>query len=173
MMEVFTLHLPEAVSLTDDQLFYLCEANKELRIERTSTGELIIMPPAGGESSAKNSIITMRLTLWNSIARTGIVFDSSGGFTLPNKAMRAPDASWVALERWQALTDKERKQFPPLCPDFLIELMSESDALRTAQEKMQEWMSNGCRLAWLINPKTETAYIYRRDKAAETVDTFG
>ncbi|MBC8042120.1 MAG: Uma2 family endonuclease [Rhizobacter sp.] len=166
------LNLASVVSLTDDQLYQLCLANKGLRIERTSTGQILIAMPTAGKTSVLNFEICGQLYRWNKQAQLGVAFDSSGGFTLPNGAMRSPDAAWLPLERWNGLSEKEQEQFPPLCPDFVIELLSKTDALRTAQEKMAEWMTNGCRLAWLINPKDETVFIYRQGQATQTVQGF-
>ncbi len=160
-METLTLDVSALAPLTDEALYQLCVSNRELRIERTQDGELIIMPPTGGESSRRNSLIVVALGIWNEAAGTGVVFDSSGGFLLPNGAMRSPDAAWVARERWERLSAEERRKFPPLCPDFVVELMSESDRLAPLQEKMEEWTRNGCRLAWLIAPALEKAWVYR------------
>lgn len=160
-METLTLDVSALAPLTDEALYQLCAANRELRIERTRDGELIVMTPTGGETGARSLRIQGLLFLWNEQARTGIVFDSSTGFLLPNGAMRSPDAAWVARERWERLSDEERRKFPPLCPDFVVELMSESDRLPPLQDEMEEWVENGCRLAWLIAPALEQAYVYR------------
>jgi Uma2 family endonuclease len=160
-METLTLDVSALAPLTDEALYRLCVSNRELRIERTRDGELIIMPPAGGESSRRNSLVVAALVSWNEKDHAGIVFDSSGGFLLPNGAMRSPDTAWVARERWERLSAEERRKFPPLCPDFVVELRSESDRLPPLQAKMEEWIENGCRLAWLIDPGQERAYVYR------------
>lgn len=177
--ESLVLHFPQSAQLTDEQLLHFCEANRDLRIERTSNGNLIIMSPAGAASSSKNAEIIRQLSNWNQQKKTGVVFDSSGGFTLPSGAVRAPDAAWVAAARWNSLSLDEQKKFPPLCPDFIIELMSESDTLPTAQEKMAEWITNGCTLGWLIcpnssgsHPKQETVFIYRTGQTVEAVKGF-
>jgi Uma2 family endonuclease len=168
-METLTLDVSALAPLTDQALYELCVANRELRIERTQEGELIIMTPAGGEASRRNSVIVASLVQWNAQTRTGVVFDSSGGFLLPSGAMRSPDAAWLARERWERLSAEERRKFPPLCPDFVIELMSESDRLPVLQKKMEEWIENGCRLAWLIDPARERAYVYRPGAAPQEV----
>lgn len=168
-METLTLDVSALAPLTDEALYRLCVANRELRIERTRDGELIIMPPTGGESSRRNSLIVTALGVWNERSGTGIVFDSSGGFLLPDRAMRSPDAAWVAKERWERLSAEERRTFPPLCPDFVVELMSESDRLHALQRKLEEWIENGCRLAWLIDPEAERAYVYRPGDAPREV----
>ncbi len=171
-MEPLIVDVSELGKLTDETLFRLCAANQDIQIERTEKGELIVMSPVGGETGFKESIIIILLGNWNRQTKTGIVFSSSAGFTLKSKAMRAPDASWVSKDRWEQLSDKERKRFPPLCPDFLIELMSESDRLGVAQDKMEEWMGNGCRLSWLIDPYSEKAYIYREDGSRDVISSF-
>ncbi len=171
-MEPLVIDVSELGELTDETLFRLCAANRDIQIERTKEGELIVMSPTGGGTGHRNSAIAYYLESWNRTAKMGIVFDSSTGFTLKNKAMRAPDASWVTKVRWEQLSDKERKKFPPICPDFLIELMSESDRLGVVQDKMEEWMDNGCRLSWLIDPYSEKAYIYREDGSRDVISSF-
>ena len=171
-MYPLTLNLSGIAELTDDELFRLCEANKELRIERNTQGELILMAPTGGESSRKNGNLFWQLETWNKAKGLGISLESSGGFRLPSGAMRAPDVAWIAKDRWDSLTAEQKKTFPPLCPDFVIELMSESDYLEPVQQKIEEWMENGCRLAWLINPNAEEVVIYRTNGEREVVEGF-
>ena len=153
--------------LSDEQFFQLCQDNRDLRLERNPKGDLIIMPPTGGETSNSNAGITAQLWLWNNLNKLGVVFDSSGGFKLPNGADRSPDAAWIPLEKWQALTPQQKERFLPLSPDFVIELMSPSDSLETARKKMQEYLDNGTRLGWLINRKTREVEIYRQGQAVE------
>ncbi|TAD94342.1 MAG: Uma2 family endonuclease [Oscillatoriales cyanobacterium] len=160
-MTTLTLNLNPIIKLTDDQFFQLCQENENIRLERTAKGELIIMSPAGGETSNSNAGLTAQIWIWNQQNRLGKVFDSSGGFKLPNGANRAPDASWVKLERWNALTPEQQKKFPPICPDFVVELMSPSDSLKETQDKMKEYRDNGARLGWLINRKSRQVEIYR------------
>lgn len=160
-MSAFTLNLEPLVPLTDDAFYALCQANPEVKFERTSVGELIVMPPTGGESGSQNRRLTQRLGNWTDEDGTGEAFDSSTMFQLPNGAYRSPDAAWISLLRWQALTPEERKVFPPICPDFVVELRSPSDSLKAAQDKMQEYINNGARLGWLINPKDQQVEIYR------------
>lgn len=171
MMTSFTIDLNSVIELTDDQFFELCQKNKELTFERTHRGDLIIMTPTGGETSNSNAGLTAQLWVWNSQSNLGIAFDSSGGFKLPNGANRSPDASWVKRERWKALTPEQRQKFPPLCPDFVVELLSPSDSLKTTQEKMQEYIDNGARLGWLINRKTRQVEIYRPGRDVEVLDS--
>ncbi|MDB9427483.1 Uma2 family endonuclease [Microcystis aeruginosa CS-555/01A07] len=153
--------------LSDEQFFQLCQDNRDLRLERNPKGDLIIMPPTGGETSNSNAGITAQLWLWNNLHKLGVVFDSSGGFKLPNGADRSPDAAWIPLEKWQALTPQQKERFLPLSPDFVIELMSPSDNLETARKKMQEYLDNGTRLGWLINRKTREVEIYCQGQAVE------
>ncbi|MCS6959064.1 MAG: Uma2 family endonuclease [Pseudanabaenaceae cyanobacterium SKYGB_i_bin29] len=145
----------------------LCKANPDLRLELTATGELVVMPPAGGETGSYNAELNADLVLWNRVSGKGRVFDSSTGFVLPNGAVRSPDAAWVSMERWNSLTPEERKKFLPLCPDFVLELLSPSDDWQSGLTKMQEYMDNGCRLGWLIDPESQRVAIYRSNKAPE------
>jgi Uma2 family endonuclease len=170
-MNALTLNLPKALRLTDEEFEQLAAANRDLRLERTPTGELIVMPPSGGESSKRNADLTTDLNIWNRQTKLGVVFDSSGGFSLPKGGDRSPDASWVKLERWNALTSEERKRFPPICPDFVIELRSENDNLRELQEKMKEYLANGIRLGWLIDPKTQKVEITRPNQKVEVLQS--
>ena len=157
----------ESWQLSDEQFFQLCQDNRDLRLERNAKGDLIIMPPTGGKTGNSNAGITAQLWLWNNLNKLGVVFDSSGGFKLPNGADRSPDAAWIPLEKWQALTPQQKERFLPLSPDFVIELMSPSDSLETARKKMQEYLDNGTRLGWLINRKTREVEIYRQGQAVE------
>lgn len=168
-MEALTLKLKPIIDMTDDQFFELCQQNRDVQFERTSTGELIIMPPTGGETGRRNVGITSQLWLWNQTTKLGKVFDSSTGFKLPNKAERAPDASWIKLERWEALTLEERRKFLPLCPDFVVELRSFTDNLKPLQDKMQEYIDNGSQLGWLIDPKHKTVEIYRPNQPIQVL----
>ncbi len=166
-MTTLTLNLNPIVKLTDEQFFQLCQENENIRLERTAKGELIIMSPAGGETSNSNAGLTAQIWIWNEQNKLGKVFDSSGGFKLPNGANRAPDAAWVILERWNALTPEQKKKFPPICPDFVVELMSPSDSLKETQDKMKEYRDNGARLGWLINRKSRQVEIYRQGAEVE------
>ncbi len=159
-----------AVPLDDDELFSLCRAYPELRIERTKDGELIVMPPTGGETGRANFALTTRFGAWVERDGSGVGFDSSTGFVLPNGAERSPDVAWIRRERWEALSDRERAKFPPLCPDFVIELRSPSDALADLQAKMQEYIDNGAELGWLIDPLTRHVHVYRPGIAPEELD---
>jgi Uma2 family endonuclease len=166
-MTALVLNLQPTLQLTEEEFEQICHANQDLRLERTAKGELIVMPPTGGETGRRNLGLAAQLWNWSQSNRLGIAFDSSTGFTLPNGAIRSPDASWVAQERWQALTPSQRQKFVPLCPDFAIELLSPSDELRTTQAKMQEYLANGLRLGWLINPDSKQVEIYRPGQPVE------
>ncbi|MCC5601173.1 Uma2 family endonuclease [Nostoc favosum] len=168
-MDTVVLNLEPIAHLTDEQFYQLCIANRDLSLEMNATGELIIVPPVGGESGNQEAGLIADLEIWNRQAKLGKVFSSSTIFILPNGAKRSPDAAWVKLERWEALTPEQRKKFPPLVPDFLIELRSETDRLAPIQEKMQEYIKNGLRLGWLINPQDARVEIYRLLKAVEVV----
>jgi Uma2 family endonuclease len=169
-METLTLNVPPTVGLTDEQFYQLCVANKEWRLELTAEGELIIMPPTGGESGIRNADLTTDLNLWNRQTRLGKVFDSSTEFRLPSGSKRSPDVSWVIRSRWEALSPEQRKRFPPLSPDFVIELRSETDSLEELRSKMREYRDNGVRLGWLIDPQTPLVEIYRHSQDVETIN---
>jgi Uma2 family endonuclease len=173
MNDTATLNLPVPLELTvelsDEQFFQLCQNNRDLRFERTAEGELIIMPPTGGTTGDRNSELNFQLRAWNRQTRLGKSFDSSTGFKLPNGADRSPDASWVAIDRWNALTAEQQEKFVPLCPDFVVELRSPSDPLPKLQAKMAEYMANGARLGWLIDPQRKMVEIYRPNQLVETL----
>jgi Uma2 family endonuclease len=164
------LQMRPAVEMTDQQFFDFCRQNPDLQIERTAEGVIEIMAPAGGESSNRNAMITYQLTAWSLRDGTGVVFDSSGGFILPNGATRAPDAAWVRKTRLQRLTAEQKERFLPLCPDFVIEIRSPSDSLAATQAKMEEYIANGALLGWLIDVPGRQVWIYRPDNAADQLD---
>lgn len=157
------LEIPSLENMTDDEFFNFCAQNKHARIERDENLQIYIMPPAGFNSSAKNSILNFELTLWNKNHKNGIVVDSSAGFFLPDKSMRSPDAAWISNDKLMKISKEEKKKFLYLTPDFIIELMSPSDRLSQLKKKMEKWIENGVLLAWLIVPKTKQAFIYRKD----------
>lgn len=161
---------PLVEHLSHEQFYELCMANKDVAMERTVTGELIIMPPVGGESGEREADLIIDLGLWNRQTKLGQVFSSSTVFKLPNGGDRSPDVAWVQLDRWNALTPEQRQKFPPLCPDFVIELRSESDRLKPLQDKMQEYLASGLQLGWLINPQGKTVEIYRCDREVEVMN---
>ncbi len=139
-----------AYALTEDQFYEFCQLNRDFRIERNAVGELVIMSPTDAETSQRNFEIIGQLGIWTKQDGTGVGFGSSGGFTLPNGAVRSPDAAWIKCDRWEAIPAELRKKFAPICPEFVIELRSESDNLRILQDKMQEYIDNGTQLGWLI-----------------------
>jgi Uma2 family endonuclease len=159
-----------AEPLDDDALLKFCAANSDLRIERTSDGELIIMPPTGGETGNRNHELNGQFFMWERQDGTGKGFDSSTGFSLPNGAMRSPDYAWVLKSRWDALTKEQRRKFSPLCPDFVMELRSDSDLLHDLQAKLDEYIACGARLGWLIDPIGGRAYVYRPGRAVEVFE---
>lgn len=167
------LRLPSEVALqvTPEQFAALAAANRDLRLERTATGHLIVNPPTGSESGRRNLSISGQLSSWYEANEgLGEAFDSSTGFELPNGANRSPDASWVRKDRWEALTLEQRKGFAPLCPDFVVELRSETDSLKDLREKMQEYMDNGAQLGWLIDPKNKRVEVYRAGQVVEVLE---
>ncbi len=170
-MSAFTVHLPASTSLTDEQFYDLCQANPELKIERTATGELIFMPPTGGETGNRNIEIAGEFVLWNRQSRLGKLFDSSTCFRLPNGGDRSPDIAWIQQGRWDRLTPSEKETFPPIAPDFVLELMSPTDRLKDLQAKMQEYLQSGVCLGWLIDRKTRKVYIYRPGQSVEILET--
>jgi Uma2 family endonuclease len=168
-MNTLTVNLNSVIDLSDEQFYQLCLNNRDLRFERTARGELIIMSPTGGATSRRNLSLSQQLANWTEVDGTGVAFDSSGGFKLPNGADRSPDAAWLTLERWNTLTPEQQEKFIPLCPDFVVELMSPSDSLSETQTKMQEYMENGARLSWLLHRKAKQVEIYRSSQAVEVL----
>lgn len=169
MPETLTIKL-DPLTLSDDQFYQLCLTNRELRFERNSQGDLVIMSPTGGETSNRNVEISYQLQSWSRRTQIGVAFDSSGGFKLPNGADRSPDAAWLKREKWESLTLEQQRKFVPLCPDFVIELRSPSDDLKPLREKMQEYQENGAQLGWLIDRQTRTVEIYRPGQAVEVLN---
>jgi Uma2 family endonuclease len=145
---------------TDAEFYQFCLDNRNLKFERDAFANIIVKSNAGGKTGYYNTEILAELAIWNRQQKAGICFDSSTAFRLQNNAVRSPDAAWVAIERWNQLSEKEKEQFPPLCPDFVLEIKSASDQLSSLKSKMDEWVANGCRLAWLINPEDKTTLVY-------------
>ena len=155
------LHLGQVLGkMSDREFFEVCQMNKDWQFERTSDGDLIVMPPTGGETGKRNFQLTGAFSAWVDKDGSGVGFDSSTGFTLPNGAKRSPDLAWIRRSRWESLTDDEREEFPPLCPDFVVELRSRVDALDRLQSKMEEYIENGAQLGWLIDPREKRVYVY-------------
>jgi len=159
------------MQMTDDQFFEFCQINRDLRIERNKLGELVIMPPTGSETGNREFNILGQLWVWSEQDGTGIAFSPSTGFKLSTGAERSPDASWIKLERWNALSAEQKQKFAPICPDFVIELRSASDNLKPLQEKMEEYMREpGVQLGWLIDRKNRRVYIYRPNQEVECLE---
>ena len=165
-----TITIPQTFKVTHEQFQQIAAVNRDLRLERTATGELIIMAPTGSDTGYRNQDMSGQLWLWNRQTKLGVVFDSSSGFKLPNDADRSPDASWVKLERWHTLTPKEQEGFAPLCPDFVVELRSKSDNMEPLREKIREYIANGSCLGWLIDRKNHKVEIYRQNQDVEILD---
>ena len=163
------LNLPSTLKLTisHEQFVQLAWVNQNLQLERTATGQLIVMPPTGSDTGNKNADILGQLWLWNRQTQLGQIFDSSSGFHLPNGADRSPDVSWISQDRWDTLTLEEKSGFAPLCPDFVLELRSKHDSLESLQQKMQEYQENGAKLGWLIDRNRKKVEIYRPKKSVE------
>lgn len=161
--------LPNMV-MTDDQFFDFCQLNRHFRIERNQIGDLFIMSPTGSETEERNFNLIVQLGIWTKQDGTGVGFGSSGGFTLPNGAVRSPDAAWIKRTKWEIIPAEKRKKFAPICPEFVVELRSENDSLSTLKEKMQEYIDNGTQLAWLIDRKQRKVFIYRPNCGVEELD---
>lgn len=160
---------PLTRSLTREQFIVLCQSNPDLQLERSPQGELVIMSPVGGESGNREATLITKVGIWNEQTQLGLVFSSSTIFSLPNGGDRSPDVAWVVRPSWEALSPEARAAFPPICPDFVIELRSRSDRLPPLQAKMQEYLTSGLRLGWLINPQDQQVEIYRPDQDTEVL----
>jgi Uma2 family endonuclease len=161
MMTSYTIDLKPVLDLTDEQFYILCRANPELKFERSAAGSLVINPLTGGETGICNAEINADVGIWNRRIKQGIVFGSSTAFQLSNHAIRSPDVSWVAIDRWNGLTSEQREKFPPLAPDFVMELRLATDSMTVLRAKMVEYLENGVRLGWLIDRKNRTVEVYR------------
>jgi Uma2 family endonuclease len=164
------LHVQPAIDLTSAQFYALCQLNRDLRFERTAKGDIVVMPPTGAATGARNLRIGVQLSLWAERDGSGVVFDSSTGFELPNGATRSPDVAWVRRTRLARLTPEQKDRFLRLCADFVIELLSPSDSLPLTQEKMHEYIANGTQLGWLIDPEHRRVYVYRPGAVTECLD---
>jgi Uma2 family endonuclease len=165
-MNAIVLNL-NSINLTEEQFYNLCQDNEVLRLERTAKGELLIMPPTGGKSGKREAALITDVNIWNRQSQLGEVFSSSTSFRLPKGGERSPDVAWVSRDRWESLSAEEQDKFPPLCPDFIIELRSRTDSLKFLQEKMAEYLDNGLRLGWLIDPQGQKVEIYRPGQPVE------
>jgi len=172
MLTSFKLDLSQLIELTDDQFYKLCRMHPDYKFERNAKGELLLMSPTGGETGNRNLDLSYQVQGWSRRhSNLGIAFDSSTCFKMPKGGNRSPDASWVKRERWEALTPEERRKFPPLCPDFVVELRSPTDSIREMREKMEEYLENGALLGWLIDPERQIVEIYRPGREVEVLQS--
>ncbi|WP_199727435.1 Uma2 family endonuclease [Hanamia caeni] len=169
---ILPLHGLNYDGLSDDEFFEFCLNNTQSRIERDNNRQIILMPPAGALTASFNIRLAAQLELWNQKEKSGITFDSSAGFTLPDDSVFSPDASWMHKEKWERVSAEDKKKFAHVCPDFVIELKSPSDNLKYLKNKMNKWIENGCSLAWLINPEDKIAFIYRKDGTVDKITGF-
>jgi len=170
-MHSLTISLDSVIELNNEQYYQLCRQNSDLKFERNAQGDITIMAPEGGETGMRSASITIDLGIWNRKTKLGYTFGSSTGFKLPNGSDRSPDAAWILKERWEVLTPEQRAKFAPICPDFVVELMSPSDSLKVTRAKMQEYRDNGARLGWLINRQDREVEIYRIVKPVEVLQS--
>ncbi|NET41795.1 Uma2 family endonuclease [Okeania sp. SIO2B3] len=172
LIQTIAVNIPKEINLkiTHEQFVELALVNRDLQLERTAKGELIVMAPTGSGTGNRNSSITGQLWLWNHQTKLGKTFDSSSGFHLPNGSSRSPDAAWVKQERWDSLTTEQKETFAPLCPDFVVELRSKNDTISELQKKMKEYQSNGAKLGWLIDSKNRQVEIYRQNREVEILE---
>lgn len=166
-MTTITIQVKPFFDLTDDKFTEICRHNQDVKFEKTASGDLIIMSPTGSETGEKNSSILGQLWVWNNRYKLGKTFDSSTGFKLPNGATRSPDASWIKKERWEQLNREEKRKFAPICPDFVVELLSVNDDWDEGKKKMKEYLENGTLLGWLIDPDSKRVAIYRQNHDIE------
>ena len=162
----------KAIEMTDDEFGLFCADHRDYRVERNSNRQIIVQEPTFAYTGRYNAEISSQLVLWNKKHKLGYVFDSSAGFTLANDAILAPDAAWIKKERWDAISKNEKKSYSHLCPDFIIELKSHTDTVKKLQNKMQEWIDNGCRLGWLIVLEEEKTFIYRPNENVKIIQGF-
>jgi Uma2 family endonuclease len=168
-METVILKDRFSTGMTDEEFQWFCQENKDLKIERNSNLEIIIMSPVTTKSNYGSGAAFAQLYMWSLKSKNGYAFDSSTGFTLPDRSIFSPDASWVSLEKWNTLSEEDKDRFAPVCPEFIIEVRSKSDSLEDLQKKMLVWIRNGAQLAWLIDPREMSTYIYRPGKEKEVV----
>ena len=159
--DALTLHFGSVLHMDRHEFFEFCQTNPDLRMELTCEGDVIIIPLKGSKSGQRNFGLIGQFGIWMQFDETGFGFDSSAGFTLPNGAVRAPDLAWIRKERWEVLSEDEQEEFAPICPDFVVELLSRTDRLETIKDKMQEYIDNGAQLGWLIDPRERNVYVYR------------
>lgn len=170
-MDAITLKFAPVIQLTEDQFFELCQINELIRFERNADGSLLLMPLVGGLTSNRNANLSAQLGMWNRDESLGVAFGSCTGFILPNGAMRSPNVAWLKREKWDALTQEQKEKFPPVCPDFVVELRSQTDCLQRLQNKMREYRDNGSQLGWLIDLETQQVEIYRPSQEIEALQS--
>jgi len=170
MTQIYSLNLEPMGKVTDDKFYQICQKNPDLKLEINAEREILIMSPTGGETGNRNAEIITEFIIWNRQKKLGKVFDSSTCFRLPNGAEKSPDVSFITLERWEKLTENQREKFPPIAPDFVLELMSPSDNLSKTQAKMQEYIDNGVKLGWLINRKKKQVEIYTQNENKQVIN---
>ena len=161
---------PPSFRVSERGFEMLCHANPQLRLEREANGKVVIMAPAGSDGSSRNLSIGAQLWIWNEQTGLGQAFDSSAGFTLPNTAVRGPDATWISKERWDALPEDDKERFAHICPDFVVELRSPRDSMPELRPKMEEYVAQGIRLGWLIDPKSGVVEISRPGRPVEVLE---
>ena len=172
-MESIRVHLPEDLRMNDDEFVRFCQDNPDLKFERRKNGDIVFMDNTDGETGSNNFEIAARFAVWNWQARFGKFFDSSTAFRLPDTSIMSPDVSAITQSRWDELTPEQRRKIVPICPDFVLELRSQSDRLKDCFEKMDDWMANGCRLGWLIDLSNQTTYVYRANQASQQIIGLG
>ncbi|MEM6614086.1 MAG: Uma2 family endonuclease [Cyanobacteria bacterium P01_C01_bin.72] len=170
-MTAITVNFNSVLEISEEQFYQLCVHNPEIKFERNVAGEIVVMPPTGGETGRRNAKLIARFIIWNEQTKLGEVFDSSTGYRLPNGANRSPDVSWIERQRWDSLTSEQKEKFIPLAPDFVLELLSPTDYLANTQEKMREYIKSGVRLGWLINPRAKRVEIYRFGQDVKLLDS--
>jgi Uma2 family endonuclease len=168
---VLKIEMPRSV-MNDEEFYEFCTLNKDWQVERSKDGQILIMPPTFIETSIKNNELGRQLGNWNFEKKLGFVTESNGEYILPDTSMKAPDAAWISHERFQNRYNADKKTFPYVCPEFIVELMSDSDSLKSSTLRMEAWMENGCLMAWLINPKTEKVYVYRTEGLVHIIEGF-
>jgi Uma2 family endonuclease len=168
---VLKIEMPRSV-MNDEEFFEFCTLNKDWQVERSKDGQILIMPFDSIEKSVINAEVERQLGNWNFERKLGFVSESNGGYILPDTSIKAPDAAWISHERSQSRYNADKKTFPYVCPEFIVELMSDSDSLKSSTLRMEAWMENGCLMAWLINPKTEKVYVYRTEGLVHIIEGF-
>ncbi len=168
---VFKIEMPRSI-MNDEDFFEFCTLNKDWQVERSKEGQILIMPPTLIETSFDNSELVRQLANWNFKNKSGRVSESNGGYILPDTSVKAPDAAWISNERFAQRYNADKKTFPYVCPEFIIELMSDSNTLKSSSKRMEDWIENGCLMAWLINPKTEKVYVYREEGLVHIIEGF-